>query len=262
VASDLEHHLAFAIRWSGSEPGAAAELAAPALDRATSYAGFRGALTRWKMPARRVAYADAGSHVSLTVAFVPGRRGWNGAMPVSGWTGASEWHDWIVAPPAPAETPAKAATRILLDSLRVHPDRADALLQRLAAQPSSPDSLKPQRALLVDALAEALRERAIPASGNVLFAHPLAVTDPARRRFNVLTPSPSGSAADAFEMTIDGHDWDRSTAINAPGQSGSPESPHFADLAALWSQGKTFTLAFTERAVQAHAEATLTLTPR
>ena len=63
-------------------------------------------------------------------------------------------------------------------------------------------------------------------------------------------------------MTFDAHDWDRSTAINAPGQSGSPESPHFADLAALWSEGKTFPLAFTERAVQAHAEATLTLTPR
>jgi penicillin amidase len=87
VASDLERHLAFAIRWSGSEPGAAAELAGPALDRATSYAEFRGALTGWKMPARRIAYADADSHVSLTGAFVPGRRGWSGATPVPGWTG-------------------------------------------------------------------------------------------------------------------------------------------------------------------------------
>ncbi len=58
VASDLERHLAFAIRWSGSEPGAAAELAAPALDHAASYAQFRSALTHWKMPARRLAYVD------------------------------------------------------------------------------------------------------------------------------------------------------------------------------------------------------------
>jgi hypothetical protein len=28
-----------------------------------------------------------------------------------------------------------------------------------------------------------------------------------------------------------------STAINVPGQSGSPDSPHFADLATLWSSG-------------------------
>jgi penicillin amidase len=62
-------------------------------------------------------------------------------------------------------------------------------------------------------------------------------------------------------MTFDPADWDRSTAMNAPGQSGSAESTHFADLAALWSAGQTFTLAFTERAVQTHAEATLTLVP-
>ena len=88
------------------------------------------------------------------------------------------------------------------------------------------------------------------------------MTDAARRRFNVVAPAPAGAARDPLAMTFDPADWDRSTAINAPGQSGSPESPHFADLAALWSEGKTFPLAFTERAVQAHAEVTLTLTPK
>jgi penicillin amidase len=71
-----------------------------------------------------------------------------------------------------------------------------------------------------------------------------------------------GLAGDPPAMTFDPADWDRSTAIAAPGQSGSPESPHFADLAALWSEGKTFTLAFSERAVQAHADVTLTLIPK
>jgi penicillin amidase len=71
-----------------------------------------------------------------------------------------------------------------------------------------------------------------------------------------------GLAGDPLAMTFDPADWDRSTAIAAPGQSGSPESPHFADLAALWSEGKTFTLAFTERAVQAHRGVTLALTPK
>ena len=36
VASDSGRHLAYAVRWSGFEPGAAAELGALALDRARS----------------------------------------------------------------------------------------------------------------------------------------------------------------------------------------------------------------------------------
>jgi penicillin amidase len=263
VASDLERHLAFAVRWTGSEPGAAAELAALAVDRVPGYAEFRGAMTQWKMPATDLSFVDAGPRISSSVFFMPARRGWSGATPVPGWTGGYEWKNWRIAGVSPIAKSTKGkAAQILLDSLRVHPDRADALLQKLAAQSSSPDSLTAQRALLVDALAEALRERSLPVSGNVVFAHPLAVTDAARRRFDVVTRSPSGSAADPLAMTLDAHDWDRSTAINAPGQSGSPESPHFADLAALWSERKTFTLAFTERAVQAHADVTLTLTPK
>ena len=96
----------------------------------------------------------------------------------------------------------------------------------------------------------------------MLFAHPLAVTDAARRRFNVFASAPAAAAATRSRSRSMQHDWDRSTAINAPGQSESPESAHFADLAALWSAGQPFALAFTERAVQAHAESTLTLTPR
>ena len=263
VASDLERHLAFAIRWSGSEPGAAAELAATALDRAASDPEFHGALTHWKMPARKIAYVDTRGTASLTVSFVPGRRGWNGAMPVPGWTRTTEWKGWIAASPPPLATSTKGeATQILLDSLRGHPDRADALLQALATRASTPDSLTAQRAAMVDALAEALRERAGPAGGAVLFAHPFGVTEAARRRFNVLAQPPAGPAADLFAMTFDPADWDRSTAINAPGQSESPESEHFADLAKLWSDGKSFPLAFTETAVQAHASRTLLLTPR
>ena len=163
VASDLERHLAFAVRWSGSEPGAAAELAAPAVDRAAGSAEFRGARTQWKMPARALSLVEAGATVSSTVFFIPVRRGWSGTLPVAGWTGESEWKDWSIAGPAPTATSTRGkATQILLEALRVHPDRADALLQTLASAASRPDSLIAQRAALVDALAEALRER-VPA---------------------------------------------------------------------------------------------------
>ena len=57
-------------------------------------------------------------------------------------------------------------------------------------------------------------------------------------------------------------DWDRSTAMNAPGQSGSPGSPHFSDLAARWAAGEFVTLPFTESAVHAATASTLTLTIR
>jgi hypothetical protein len=166
------------------------------------------------------------------------------------------------APPAmPASTPQTLAAKMILESVRLHPDRADALLQRLAAASSSPDSLTVQRGAMTDALAEALRGRARPANEPVVFAHPLGVTDAARRRFHVIARASSG-AADPFAVTYDPADWDRSFAIAAPGQSGSPDSPNFADLAKLWSEGKSFPLAFTAGAVQAHAAATLTLTPK
>ena len=228
VASDMERHLAFAIRWPGSAPGAAADMAATTVDRATSWEEFRAALARWKMPATRMIYRD-----------VDGLRTTTG--------------------PAPSRA---TAAREILESARLHPDRADALLQTLASLAASKDSLKAQRAVVVDALAEALRDRAWPAGQPVMFAHPLGVTAAARRRFNVSAPARPGGAAGPLAMVFDIADWDRTTAINAPGQSGSPESPHFADLLTLWSEGKSFPLAFSDTSVQAHATATLVLTPK
>ncbi|HEX3703137.1 MAG TPA: penicillin acylase family protein [Vicinamibacterales bacterium] len=82
VASDRQQNRAFAVRWSGSEPGGASELGALALDRAQNWTAFRTALVRWRMPARQVAYADADGNVGLQVAaFIPERRD-------------SEWRGW------------------------------------------------------------------------------------------------------------------------------------------------------------------------
>ena len=59
VASDRERHLAFALRWSGTEPGAAAELAAPALESGSVSGGVRrrrfhdGRCRRGASPTRR-----------------------------------------------------------------------------------------------------------------------------------------------------------------------------------------------------------------
>jgi len=111
----------------------------------------------------------------------------------------------------------------------------------------------------------------------VIFSHPLAITEAVRGRFNVgpferpgyadTVMSTGGvdveqSSGASFSAVFDVADWDRSRATNAPGQSGSPASPHFADLARLWAKGEYFPLAFSEGAVQAAAETTLMLVPR
>ncbi len=71
IASDREHRLVFTLTWSGFEPGGAAELGALALDRARSTTEFREGLSRWKMPAVDVVFADAagiGSQIAGRVA--------------------------------------------------------------------------------------------------------------------------------------------------------------------------------------------------
>jgi acyl-homoserine lactone acylase PvdQ len=86
IASDRAHDRVFALRWSGAEPGAAAELGALALDRAGTWTEFRAALAKWKMPARRVIYADVDGHVGFQdAALVPRRRSheWTGWLAVT-----------------------------------------------------------------------------------------------------------------------------------------------------------------------------------
>ncbi|MGP4112725.1 penicillin acylase family protein [Streptomyces sp. 4N509B] len=64
-----------------------------------------------------------------------------------------------------------------------------------------------------------------------------------------------------FKMVVDVGAWDRSRAINAPGQSGDPDSPHYTDLHGMWAEGQTFPLLYGDRAVRRHAEERLRLLP-
>jgi penicillin G amidase len=100
-----------------------------------------------------------------------------------------------------------------------------------------------------------------PASARVLFAHPLAITSAARARFDV-GPLARPERDQQLRAHFVARDWDRSRAVNAPGQSESPDSPHFADMAALWSAGDTAPLVFSDAAVDANTASVLTLVPR
>jgi penicillin G amidase len=194
IAVDRERGRVFMLDWSGLRPGAAAGLGALVLDRAESAAAFRLAIAHWKMPARRVTFAD-----------------------VYGGSGVQD---------AALGTRTRGRETI---------DRAP---YSEAAAPSFDKLRTPQ----------------------VVFVHPLAITEAARRRFNV-GPLPRARDDSAVQAAFSLRNWDQSRAIAPPGQSESPASPHFADLAALWSAGEMFWLVFTDAAVTANAEATLTLVP-
>lgn len=384
IALDRERHLAYALRWSGAEPGGAAELAAVAVNRARSWAEFRAALSRWKMPSATFVYADVDGNIGWQVAaLTPRRRG--GSLPSPGWTGDQEWRGWATIddlphafnPPAgyvaaangsPArlgrihqvlsgtarvdvngfkrlqhDTVAwnaeqlvpllagaavgrpdleQARDRLLQWDKTLSVDSAEAslyvmwerALRRRLAESSLPSALveghvarsaaffvqavvdpasgwfenKSERdALLVDALSAAAAELAGASSASngpgwgrfnaATFSHVLGITASARDRFNV-GPFPMGGYAEtvmassrvgaertigpSFRAIIDLSAWDRSLVTHAPGQSGSPDSPHFSDAAALWAAGDYFPLPFSDAAVQASSGSTLTLVPR
>jgi penicillin amidase len=65
----------------------------------------------------------------------------------------------------------------------------------------------------------------------------------------------------SYREVIDTSDWDKSTAINVPGQSGQPGSPHQSDLLPLWLEGRYFPLSYSQAAVEKAAQDILTLEP-
>lgn len=64
-----------------------------------------------------------------------------------------------------------------------------------------------------------------------------------------------------FRVVIDVGNWDESRAMNSPGQSGDPRSPHYADLFGPWSSGESFPLLYSREAVERHLDTLITLRP-
>ncbi len=65
----------------------------------------------------------------------------------------------------------------------------------------------------------------------------------------------------SFRMVVDVGAWDNSVCINAPGQSGDPASPHYADLAPLWAAGEYVPMLYSREAVDAAAAHVIKLLP-
>lgn len=65
----------------------------------------------------------------------------------------------------------------------------------------------------------------------------------------------------SFRMVIDVGNWDASVAMNNPGQSGDPRSPHYRDLFEPWAADQAFPLLYTRPAILEAAEARIELLP-
>ena len=97
--------------------------------------------------------------------------------------------------------------------------------------------------------------------------HTRAFRHPLLRDFDLPAVERSGGAgtveADgaSYREILDVSDWDRSLAINVPGQSGQPGSPYYGNLLKMWADNEYFPLAFSAKAVTAAAAHRLTLRP-
>jgi penicillin amidase len=112
------------------------------------------------------------------------------------------------------------------------------------------------------------------------YAHPLGQVKPLDRFFN-RGPYPIGGdettiwATGAYchsldcdnmvgpvcRFVVDLGDLGRSRSLNAPGQSGQPGSPHYADRIAAWFQGDYHPMLYHRQDVASQAEATLRILP-
>lgn len=65
----------------------------------------------------------------------------------------------------------------------------------------------------------------------------------------------------SYREILDTADWDRSLAVNTPGQSGEPRSRHYSDLLPYWENGEYFQLAYSRKAVETNTQDRLVLAP-
>ncbi len=96
IYEDRARHLAYALRWVGSEPGGAAYLGALSAARAKDWKEFLAAMARFKSPAENMGYADTAGNVGwIAAGAAPVRANWTGLLPVPGDSGQYEWNGFV-----------------------------------------------------------------------------------------------------------------------------------------------------------------------
>jgi penicillin G amidase len=117
-------------------------------------------------------------------------------------------------------------------------------------------------------------------SHQALLEHPLSPLVPPQERARLNAgPVPRGGAHDtvgntgygfrdfrqiagsSFRLVVDVGDWDRSLAMNSPGQSGDPASPHYKDLFESWARDESFPLLYSRDRIEKASEQRIRLEP-
>lgn len=88
---------------------------------------------------------------------------------------------------------------------------------------------------------------------------PGSASTPRAATYNAETFLQTAGASVRFVLDVGA--WDNSMAINTPGQSADPMSPHYRDLFPLWAAGAYVPLRYSRPAVERDAELVMTLTP-
>jgi penicillin amidase len=92
LAEDRKRQRAYALRWTGAEPGGAGYLAALATAQARNWQEFRKTLERYIVPTENIVYADVDGNIGWQPSgLAPIRKNWNGLLPVPGHSGTYEW---------------------------------------------------------------------------------------------------------------------------------------------------------------------------
>ncbi len=165
IAQDRERSLVYTLRWTGTEYGGAAELAALGLARAESWPDFRAALARWKAPAAEFVYADIDGQVARQRAgLVPIRPAGAGLLPSAGWLIPRGWQGFTDlsletdSREAIDDAPRKVSvTDLQRAQLDIYSRNAGALISRLEEIGSVPKDVESVRQSLLgwDRLASA-----------------------------------------------------------------------------------------------------------
>lgn len=84
---------AYALRWTGAEPGSAGYMGSLNVMQATDWTSFTEGLSKaWFVPSHSIVYADVdGNYGYVAAALTPIRPNWDGLLPVPGKDGKYEW---------------------------------------------------------------------------------------------------------------------------------------------------------------------------